>query len=251
MQLIPLGGSSGGVPPAGGAGSGYLVSHGETHLLLDIGNGVLGNLARHIRYDQLTAVFVSHTHADHVQDLYPLALYARHTKRRIPVYAPEGLRTLLYRWFHLFSNDPDTMVEALDLRPYKSWDVFTVGTLKLQAMPVEHNAPCHGARVKSDDGLLFYTADTKRTALAVEAAAGADLLLAEATFLSTNAPPAGLEHHMTAQQAAETAAEAGVKRLLLTHLRVTEDPEAVLAEARASFQGLVELARVNESYTIP
>ncbi|HWG89384.1 MAG TPA: MBL fold metallo-hydrolase [Candidatus Thermoplasmatota archaeon] len=250
MRLIPLGTSSGGVPPAGGAGSGYLVSQDDTHVLLDIGNGVLGNLTRHIPYGSLSAVFVSHLHADHLQDIYPLALYARHTKRRIPVYAPEGLRTLLYRWFHLFSQDPDAMVEALHLIEYKSWEVYTVGKLKLQPSPVEHNAPCHGVRVKGD-GLLVYSADTKKSALLTEAAAGCDLLLAEATFRSDNAPPAALEHHMTAQQAAEVATEAGAKRLLLTHTRITEDLDALLADARAVFKGPVDLARVNEAYTVP
>ena len=250
MRLIALGASSGGVPPAGGAGSGYLVSHKETHLLLDIGNGVLGNLARHIPYDRLTAVYLSHLHADHVQDLYPLALYARFTRRRIPIYGPEGTRTLLYRWFSLFTSDPDSYVESLDLKEYKSWEVYSVGDLKLQPSPVEHNVPAHAARVKGD-GLLVYSGDTKRTALLVEAAKNADIFLCEATFRTDNAPPAALEHHMTAAQAAEVAGEAGAKRLVLTHLRITEDLEALLAEARAVFKGPVEAVRLNEPYDIP
>jgi ribonuclease Z len=75
----------------------------------------------------------------------------------------------------------------------------------------------------------------------VDLARGADLLIHEATFAHGEATMAIARQHSTSTMAAQTALEAGVKRLVLTHLSprylpgnpVT--PDDLLAEARAIF----------------
>ena len=52
MKLTVLG-ASGGFPAPGGATSGYLLSYDDRNILIDCGSGVLGNLFRFIRLDQL------------------------------------------------------------------------------------------------------------------------------------------------------------------------------------------------------
>jgi ribonuclease BN (tRNA processing enzyme) len=49
--------------------------------------------------------------------------------------------------------------------------------------------------------------------------------------------------HLTGRRAGLAAADAGCRRLLLTHVPVWTDPQVVLAEARSAFPGPVELAR--------
>ena len=95
---------------------------------------------------------------------------------------------------------------------------------------------------------VVYCTDTVFCEAAVELARGADLLIHESTFCHADAELAFQRGHSTSTMAAQTALEAGVRRLLLTHLSpryvpgnpVT--PDDLLAEARAIFPA-TDLAR--------
>lgn len=73
MQLTILG-NSGPYPAPGGACSGYLLSQGDTHVLLDCGLGVLARLQEHISLGALSALVLTHLHFDHVSDAFDLAV---------------------------------------------------------------------------------------------------------------------------------------------------------------------------------
>jgi ribonuclease Z len=88
---------------------------------------------------------------------------------------------------------------------------------------------------------LVYCTDTVFSEAAVELARGADLLIHESTFAHAEAEMAFQKQHSTSTMAAQTAAEAGVGQLVLTHLSpryvagnpVT--PDDLLREAQAIF----------------
>lgn len=105
MKLTVVG-CSGSFPSAESACSSYLVEADGFRLLLDMGNGALGELQRHIGLYDLDAIFLSHLHADHCIDMcgYFVARYYRHeggrcapcrcTRRRAPSSAsPRRTRT--------------------------------------------------------------------------------------------------------------------------------------------------------------
>ena len=247
MELTVLG-CYGPYPPAGGACSGYLLEEGGCRVLLDCGNGVLSRLQQHLPLWDLDAVVVSHLHSDHVSDLFimryglELALASGRRPGPLPLFAPA---------------EPAAEFARL---PYK--DVYRVQALSAAGPPLQigpfsftfcetvHAVPCLAARVATPGGTLVYSGDTGYFDGLAPFAAGASLFLCEANLQEEEMarqpqPP----KHLSAAAAARLAAEAGVERLLLTHLHPAREAGLAVEEARPYF-GAVEAAREGARYRV-
>jgi ribonuclease Z len=118
----------------------------------------------------------------------------------------------------------------------------TVGRLRRDGSIVHAGRTVHLDEVSEHrrGQVVAYVLDTSWCEAAVELAAGADVVLCESTFLSSEEHLAVRFGHMTARQAGRLAREAGAKRLVLSHFsRRYEDPEAFAEEARSEFDDVV------------
>jgi ribonuclease Z len=99
---------------------------------------------------------------------------------------------------------------------------------------------------------LVYSGDTRPHLSVIEASRGADLLVHEATFGGDEMERARETGHSTAAEAARVALDAGVRRLVLTHIssRYNREATELLAEARAVFPETV-IARDGMTVEVP
>jgi ribonuclease Z len=96
---------------------------------------------------------------------------------------------------------------------------------------------------------LAVVGDTGRTDNLVQYVQGVDALVIEATYMNVETEMAFEYGHLTATQAATLAAQAGVGKLILTHVSRRYHEKDVLAEAQAVFPHTV-VARDFDRYII-
>ncbi|MFJ9579269.1 MBL fold metallo-hydrolase [Streptomyces sp. NPDC101191] len=103
-------------------------------------------------------------------------------------------------------------------------------------------APGDGVGAEGDPVSLVYSGDSAPCFSLVELALGCQLFLCEADG-------AGDGHH-SPEEAGRTAAEAGVGRLLVTHVGPPIDPEEAVRRAATVFDGPVEYAGPGRTFTV-
>jgi len=237
-------GCSGSFPGPDSAASCYLVVAEGFSMLLDVGNGSLGSLQRYADLTGIDAICLSHLHADHCLDMCSYHVVRSYHPSgplpAIPVYGPAGTADRLARAAR--ADGPDAgpaMTDAFGFVPLEPGR-REIGPFAVTVRHMNHPVETFGFRVEHAGRTIAYSADTGPAENLVSLAAGADVLLCEASFTDGPGLPADL--HLTARQAAEHAAKAGAGRLVLTHLVPWNDPERVRDEAAAVYQGPLSLA---------
>lgn len=253
MKLTVVG-CSGSFPSVDSACSSYLVESDGYRLLLDMGNGALGELQRHCGLYDLDAVVLSHLHSDHCIDMcaYFVARYYRHDGGRcaaLPVYGPDGTEKRLTTAYADTPSD-SSMSEVFDFRPLTPAEPFELGPFSVLANLVRHPVEAYGFRVthRGTGRVLTYSGDTGPCRELAGLAESTDLFLCEASF--THGKEDIPELHLTGREAGEFAAGAAAGRLVLTHVPPWTDPQTNLRDAKAAFDGPVELARPGAVYEV-
>lgn len=243
------------MPDAGGAQSGYLITHAGFTLLLDCGSGVFAKLRSWADPAAVDAVVISHLHADHVVDLLPFgfALATRlggERPRRPPLWAPPGAGAV-FAAFATTLGMVDQINDAFAVGEYDPAGRLELGPFTVSFREVPHYIPAWACDLRADDGSrLTFGGDCGPNQAIVELARETDLLMLEATEGAGAHSGDGFRGHLTAGEAGELARRAGARRLLLTHYSDTLEPEQLRAAAEAAFGGAVEMAAGQARYVI-
>jgi len=221
-------------PPAEGACPGYLVEAAGQRILIDCGTGVLANLQRVASVFDLSALVITHLHPDHVLDLFVLKQALEFG--RLPEVAPplrffgppEAMNTLP-AW--MGEESGAAFRERFNFLPIVGGTAARIGPLVLRFGATAHTVPCFAVRVEAEGRVLTYSADTGPSPVVGALADGADL---------------------SARQAAQIAAQADARRLLLTHFFTPAGDYAEEAKAAAAkeFGGQILIAKELHTYEV-
>ncbi|MGB6455400.1 MAG: MBL fold metallo-hydrolase [Streptosporangiaceae bacterium] len=237
---VTIVGWAGSFPSPDSPASCYLVEADGFRMVLDLGNGALGALQQHTALTDVDAVCISHLHADHCIDMLSYSVFQNYhpggQRPRIPVYGPAGTTDRLGQALGFHSMGIEQAFDVTTLTP----GTIEVGPLTITTGRMRHPVETFGFRIEHGGQVLAYSADTGPCDQLVTLAHGADVLLAEASF--TDGPDLPPDLHLTAREAAEHAAAAGVGELVLTHLVAWNDPAVSLEQAAACYDGPVRLA---------
>ena len=182
---------------------------------------------------QVSAVILTHEHPDHISGYALLVekMWLLGRREPIPFYGPESALRVAETCFSAYATD---RWEGLPDREHHTVDeteralVFEDETFRVTSSPVDHPVPTIGLRVESASGaVVAYSADTALCPAVARLSEGASILVHEATGSQPGV-------HASAEEAAEIARDAGVKRLVLVHIPPGASDDE-LGAARALF----------------
>jgi ribonuclease BN (tRNA processing enzyme) len=236
MQLKIIG-CWGGYPKVNEASAGYLLQQDGFQLLIDCGSGVLSKLQNMINPKELDAVLLSHYHPDHIADIGVLQ-HARLIQGFLGEKPP-----CLPIYGHSINKQEFSKLTYKEITKGMAYDPnkpLSVGPFSITFLETEHPVPCYAMRIETNQRILVYTGDTSFKEEFIEFSQDADLLLCECNFYGNqNGKSAG---HMTSIDAGTLAAQANVKKLILTHLPHYGDIKQLVTEAAQHYSGEIGLA---------
>ena len=250
VELIVLG-SSASVPDAEHDTVSLALRGADWAVLVECGGSPIQRLAQlGVGLEDLRAVILSHQHPDHIYGLPALVqgLWIGGREAPLPIYGPKQALDRARDLLELLDLADREGMFAVEWHPVplrQGREVGSWGDIRITAAPTVHAGNDTLAlrfENESSGRTIVYSADTEPCPAVVRLAAGADLLIHEATG----------EHpgHSTPAEAAGVGREAGVAQLALIHYPVREmNLEAWRLQA-SEFPGPVTLAREGDRYRL-
>ncbi|OGR69952.1 MAG: MBL fold metallo-hydrolase [Elusimicrobia bacterium GWD2_63_28] len=180
-------------------------------IVLDAGYGI-HRLDKYVDGKKPVFILLSHFHIDHIAGLHTLVKFR--FKAGLTICGQKGTRRVLKQ----FVNRPYTV--PLDKLPYPVEIVELPSEaeklpFKVKTLPLVHADPVLGFRLALDGKTVTYITDTGYCANALKLARGANLLITECAHAPGETNPGW--PHFNPETAGKLAAEAGAKRLVMTH----------------------------------
>ena len=244
MKLTALG-VWGGYPTRDAGTTSYLLQSEEGfNLLLDAGSRAVTELEHELSPNDLDAIILSHYHEDHIADLGALRQY-----RQLQTVKPQ----ILPIYGHQENEYEFSKLSLENVSEGIAYDVengTSVGPFDIQFLKTVHPVICYAMRIveRATGQVLIYTGDTGYFAELVDFSKYADILLADVYFFKDKAK---MPNHLSSVEAGEIAAQANVKKLVLTHLPQVGDLQVLREEAQEAAGNIpVDLAQPHMKWTV-
>jgi ribonuclease BN (tRNA processing enzyme) len=219
-------------------------SGGET-LVFDLGSGaVRGMLRAGLDPFAVDRIFFTHFHPDHTVDVVPLLFsikYGAEEERDRPLHltGPESFErfwgSVTGAWGKWMIGDYPIEVSEL---PHVCPSPLDLPGCRLSWAPAEHRPESIAYRLDADTGAFVCTGDTEYSESVVELARAAHTLLIECSFPDDSPVPG----HLTPHGVARIASEAGVGRVVLTHVYPAAEALDLPREVGRGYGGEVVVA---------
>lgn len=262
------------------AGTSLVVEVDGDPLMLDCGPRAVYELMRNeINPGSVDELLFTHHHVDHNAAFYHLAIVGWTAGREsLTVYGPPGTDTLIDSFYAVYEEDlayraqvgyPAEAIRNIEWVRVDPHFTLERDGVAISALPVEHSIETYAYRIDADDGSVVFTGDTAVTDGLADFATGADVLVHDAHMAPHGAVPTDgfvwdryrqpypervsaelAQTHSTPEQAAQTAAAAGVETLVLTHFPPYRDVSAIRTMAEAAFDGEVIVAEDGLTVTV-
>ncbi|MGA2874958.1 MAG: MBL fold metallo-hydrolase [Nitrososphaerales archaeon] len=199
-------------------GTQILLTHGESSLLVDAGDGALRDLTDiQFQFENLKAILITHEHADHTGGLFSLLHFMKHLPRSDSLYilAPRPVQYLgsLLEKPLMYSELPFKVV----LKEMEEGDNFSLDPFEISPFRAEHvDFDSMGYNIRDIDGYkVVLSGDTRASSQLDSAVRGADLAILESTFEDGQEKYAEVYGHMTVSEATRVGKLA--KKTILVH----------------------------------
>jgi ribonuclease Z len=267
MIEVTLLGTGSPIPDPNRAGPSTLVRSGGQVFLVDCGRGVLQRAAAAgVGAAGLSALLLTHLHSDHIAELGDLIITSWVTnfapdRAPLPIIGPPGTAETVEATLKAFGHDIDYRIAhhadlnappPIEVHEYTEGPVWDRDGVTIRVAPTDHRpvAPTIGFRIEFGGASVVLAGDTVPCASLDELAGGADALVHTAIRkdILIHVPQQRVkdvcDYHSSVQEAAATAARAGVGTLVLTHYVPAIAPgqeEQWRARAATEFKGQIEL----------
>ncbi|HTX93648.1 MAG TPA: ribonuclease Z [Mycobacterium sp.] len=267
MIEITLLGTGSPIPDPNRAGPSTLVRAGGQVFLVDCGRGVLQRAAAvGVGAAGLSALLLTHLHSDHIGDLGDL-LIARWISTftpdptPLPIIGPPGTAETVETTLKALGHDIGYRIAhhadlnappAVEVYEYTEGPIRDRDGVSIRVAPTDHRpvTPTIGFRIEYGQASVVLAGDTVPCATLDELATGAGALVHTVIRkdIVVNIPQQRLQdicdYHSSVEEAAATAARAGVGTLVMTHYvpsLVPGQEEQWRALAAKEFGGRIEL----------
>jgi ribonuclease BN (tRNA processing enzyme) len=211
----------------------------EVGIVLDAGTGMY-RLGRNLRTNRLD-IFLTHAHLDHIAGLtYLINLVQKDVLSGTTVHGEAEKLDAIRE--HLFATEIFPVPPAFRFQPLCDKTPLPQGGT-LTFFSLSHPGGSLGYRLDWPHSSLAYVTDTTAVAGAnyIERIRGVDVLVHEAYFADDDDNLPEITGHSSLPNVVELAVEAGVERLILTHIdpQIENDNVFDLATARSKFQNVM------------
>jgi ribonuclease Z len=266
IEVILLGTGSP-IPDPQRAGPSTLVRAAGQTLLVDCGRGVLQRAtAVGVGANALTALLLTHLHSDHIADLGDVLITRWVTTFSpdpppLPIIGPPGTAEVVDGMLKAFGPDIGYRIAhhadliappAVEVHEHTEGLVWDHDGVRITVAPTDHRpaTPTIGFRISHEQASVVVAGDTVPCTTLDELAAGASALVHTVIRkdLIEAIPQQRIrdicDYHSSVEQAAHTAARAGVGTLILTHYVppvVPGQEDDWRAKAASVFSGRIEV----------